>query len=169
VGKEDKVILIALRDELSHRKSRPAIRLREDVDGQIADLEARGLWSRPQPVGISMPGSHQGFLDRGLLNFLDYKVGAARLARSLRHRLLASIALRSLPPFHSAEYMLSWSTPDTEERLLRLANCIAGFTRLAKRRRMANMRDSIADWESDLEYLRREFYQGHWSFIWPET
>jgi hypothetical protein len=50
-----------------------------------------------------------------------------------------------------------------------LAETIAALTRNAKGRQFANMKQAIADWEADLEYLRTTIYVGRFHFDWPRT
>ena len=42
------------------------------------------------------------------------------------------------------------------------------FVKNAKRRTNANMQNAINDWEKDLAYLKKEFYDNKYSFDWPK-
>ena len=74
-----------------------------------------------------------------------------------------------MPPIDNAAYAAEWGRPNTAQRLQKLAETIAALTRNAKRRNAARMDKSIREWESDLAYLKRRYYEGRFSFPWPVT
>ena len=105
----------------------------------------------------------------GLLSYCGYKVGASGLPLDPRRRILDVIFLQPLPPIDNAAYAAEWGRPNTAQRLQKLAETIAALTRNAKRRNAARMDKSIREWESDLAYLKRRYYEGRFSFPWPVT
>jgi hypothetical protein len=107
--------------------------------------------------------------DRGVLGFLGYSVGRTGIPVQARRDLLDQAFLGQLPKINSAEYMLEWGDRGTAGRLRKIAESIAAFARNAKRRRSGSMSEAIADWESDLEYLRVKHYERRFSFTWPAT
>jgi len=56
-----------------------------------------------------------------------------------------------------------WTGP----RLQKMANSIASFIRMAKRRSLASLGPAIRDWTEDLEYLHDNYYVGRYDFVWP--
>jgi hypothetical protein len=67
------------------------------------------------------------------------------------------------------EYLNEWGEPKTARRLQKLAESIAAFTRNAKRRNEKNFSKAIQDWEADLAYLKKTYYDNRFSFRWPRT
>lgn len=101
----------------------------------------------------------------GVLRAMGYVVGRNGLAETSRREVLSRTYLGPLPQVNSPYYMADWGDPGTPTRLHRIANSIAAFSRNAQRRRAANMREAINDWNSDLDWLRREYFRG--GFRWP--
>jgi hypothetical protein len=72
----------------------------------------------------------------------------------------------SLPQRRNA---LKWAVRKTELGLEVVANHIAGQIRLKKLQQSDRFERAIACWEADLDWLRREYYEGSpYSFVWPE-
>ena len=92
-------------------------------------------------------------------------------------RLILENAFRceTLPNVNNQEYMEQWGGRVTSSRFKKMAYSIAQFTKNAKRasqRNTGNDNDeAINDWESDLDWLKEEFYVGRFDhrFDWPET
>jgi hypothetical protein len=89
------------------------------------------------------------------------------LPESQRRQILDTIFIHSLSFVNDTNYLREWGEPKTKERLKKLADCIAAFTRNAKRRNADSYSKAIQDWEADLAYLKRTYYDGH--FQWPRT
>lgn len=66
----------------------------------------------------------------------------------------------------SIKYMKSWGEPESPKRLKRIADNIASYPGGMSNRPNPS-EQAIEDWESDLEWLRKEFYHGHFTFQWP--
>jgi hypothetical protein len=130
--------------------------------------------------GFAWPSTHAdigsgnletgGWLREGMLKIMGYVVGDANgKGRDERQRLLSVIFDGPLPPVLPWAHMAEWSRPGMPGRLKKLAECIAAFVRNAKRRRDADMRSAIEDWEDDLDFLFHRYYRGRFNFDWPET
>ncbi|MFH7028095.1 MAG: hypothetical protein ACHBN1_22505 [Heteroscytonema crispum UTEX LB 1556] len=91
------------------------------------------------------------------------------LLESERREILDTIFLRPLLHIDNANYISEWGQPKTDERLRKLAESIAAFIRNAKRRNMNSFSKAIQDWESDLAYLKRTYYNNRFSFSCPRT
>ena len=125
------------------------------------------------PSTSALPGEDELDTDlgpkRGLLSVLNYRVGISGVPEDSRHRILDYVFADALPPVHSQAYMLSWAEPATPARLQKLAECIAAFTRNAKRKGKRSFAEAIRHWEVDLLYLHDRYYRDHFGFGWPTT
>jgi hypothetical protein len=63
--------------------------------------------------------------------------------------------------------MAEWAQPESPRRLRKLAYSLSTFRDNAIRRTSHDMRQAIMDWQSDLDWLYEEFYNG-FTFPWPE-
>lgn len=119
-------------------------------------------------IGIGSLSDPGQWLSEGLLRFLHYSVGRRQEGNERSRRvILAAVFDGDLPPFHSAEYMLGWGMPGTACRLKKIASSLAAFARNAKRKRLAELTEAIADWEADMKFLNDTYYVGHFHFAWP--
>jgi hypothetical protein len=108
----------------------------------------------------------------GLLKHMGYSVGMNGLGSQSRHEILEEVFLsEALPVVTSSDYMREWGERQSAKRLRKMANSIATFCRNAKHRSWSDMDEAIADWEEDLDWLKKRFYDGHLSlqFRWPTT
>jgi hypothetical protein len=120
-----------------------------------------------------VPGDSSGELEAewpqvGLLKHMGYKVGSSGLPPHQRREILrTAFETNNLPKVESPEYMRQWGEAASANRLLKIANSIAAFCRNNKRKRNPSQ-EAISDWEGDLQWLRKEFYTGRFSFEWPD-
>lgn len=108
--------------------------------------------------------------EQGLLRLSGYRVGKTRgRPQDQRRRILNFVFLEDdLRDVDDPQYAAQWGLPMTSDRLLKLAETIAAFTRNAKRNRY-DMSEAISDWENDLDYLKSTFYDRWGDFPWPEV
>lgn len=144
-------------------------------------------WGRGHPaltylsegVGFDWPTTtvHSGggtelqgdWLKVGHLKYLGYAVGSASLSADERHEILdRAYHARRLPPVFSDDYRDDWGGPRSSARLQKMAQSIASFCRSGKRRGRS-MDIAVAEWDSDLEWLRVKYYTGRHRFEWPST
>ncbi|NVN50298.1 hypothetical protein [Mycolicibacterium hippocampi] len=94
----------------------------------------------------------------GVLGALGYRVGRNGLPQSERRTILAEVLTVELVAGSPAanEYIKQWGEPDSVRRLQKMINSIAAFARNA-RRRTGDFSEAIADWESDLQWLRSSY------------
>lgn len=105
----------------------------------------------------------------GLLKHMGYRVGSNGRPATQRRTILRRVfEEETLPNVESPEYMEGWGKAASGRRLWKMANSIAAFCRNNKRKRNPS-EQSIAEWEEDLEWLRKEFYTGRFGFEWPTT
>ena len=102
------------------------------------------------------------------LHVLGYRVGRTGEDTVTRRRILRRAFTGKLPIVDSIEYMESWGEPESPKRLKKIADNIASYSG-GMRNRPNPSEQAIEDWESDLEWLREEFYHGHFTFHWPAT
>ncbi|MFN9533251.1 MAG: hypothetical protein ACK59W_02175, partial [Pseudanabaena sp.] len=61
-----------------------------------------------------------------------------------------------------------WGEPNSAERLQKLSRSISMFARIAKGRTNGDFSKAIQDWESDLDYLKKNYYDtNYFSFQYP--
>ena len=157
--------------ELGFRSRRRAHRLREKISRRLAQLEnTQFIWpTTTADIGLQNLPSDVFKHEEGLLRHYGYKVGINGLSQSERLEILDSIFLRPLMSMDDHEYLNEWGNPKTARRLQKLAESIAAFTRNAKRRNDKNFDKAIQDWETDLAYLKKTYYENRFSFRWPRT
>ena len=104
-------------------------------------------------VGKFDAGSWQ---HNGLLKLLGYKVGNA--GQDLKHRrtVLRDAYRALLVPGSQdiAEYLRSWGSPLSDQRLDKITGSITRFMALARNQK-ADFSAALADWQADLDWLRR--------------
>lgn len=123
------------------------------TDAGVGDGSLTGVW-----------------LDEGVLKFLGYQVGkTSDLSTPLREAILGRVFSGEIPPAFPRSYLAEWGAPASAGRLKKIAECIASFTRNAKRRRDDRLDLAIMDWEHDLQFLHDEYYVGRFRFGWPVT
>jgi hypothetical protein len=108
--------------------------------------------------------------EEGLLSFYGYKVGLKGLPELERHKILDAVFTLPLLLVNNEAYLRGWGEPNSTERLQKLARSIAAFARNAKGRTNGDFGKAIQDWESDLIYLKKTYYDtNYFSFQYPIT
>ncbi len=128
------------------------------------------------PETTIIPGDGLGELDNqdkwpdmGLLKYMGYQVGYNGKDKISRTEILTNVFHSShLPKVQSRAYMEEWGDAASSQRLHKIANSIASFAKNAKKRSKPPEL-AIEEWEEDLEWLKNNFYHGHFSFHWPST
>ncbi|WP_430403150.1 hypothetical protein [Hyphomonas sp.] len=106
--------------------------------------------------------------EEGALRLFGYSVSAdADLSEGDRRNILDVVFAVSIPPFGSWDKLSEWGEPESSQRLMKMANCLASFARNGSRRRVHYMDAPVKKWCDDLEYLRKEYYEGRFGFGWP--
>jgi hypothetical protein len=144
------------------------------VEGQSrSDLQLLDGSHFPWPTTEVLPATRVGpgisspMAPIGVLKLSGYAVGKAGLPLANRRPILINIYTSDLSVRLSANELAEWGRPATAERLQKLANTLAALARNLKRRLPTSQ--AISDWESDLDYLRRRYYDGVYDFRWPVT
>lgn len=109
-----------------------------------------------------------GWVKESPLHVLGYRVGKSGEPTTTRHRVLRQAFSQELPIVGPALYMAEWDQPETPGRLKKMAESLASHCR-NQRMKQKPAEKAIEDWESDLEWLREEFYHGRFRFHWPAT
>ena len=108
-------------------------------------------------------------LEIGVLRTIGYAVGLTNGLQPDARRILLSNFFTATPHLPAEHPQAGeWGGPNSAARLLKLANTIAAHTRNAKRRRH-RPEVAIADWESDLAFLKCTYFDGELQFQWPST
>lgn len=160
-----------LRHELSFRQRRNAQVLQNRVSQRIDLLSGQRFeWPTTTVNPGFQPMSSDVFRNReGLLSQYGYKVGEEGLSQYERLAILDSIFLNPITGIDNPVYLSEWGEPQSSARLKKLANSIAAFTRNSRRRNDKDFSQAIQDWEDDLNYLKRRYYDQRFSFRWPRT
>jgi hypothetical protein len=109
--------------------------------------------------------------ETGLLSHMGYRVGRSGLIQESRRRILDEVMAMHLLPAsdNDRQYAEQWGTPSSPRRLKKLADCLASFAKSSKRKKTKDYSEAIADWESDLDYLRTRYSHLRSDFDWPTT
>lgn len=169
------VLLNHLYKELKHRSSAAGCRVRELVLARIEELKSAENTAFKWPT-TDAPAGANGFTgdhfwyQEGLLSFVGYRVGKTQGVPEIkRQQILDCVMFNTLPRVNSHEYMDEWGKPRTAQRLRKLAEALASFTRNAKRKNIRSMQFAIEDWEADLSYLYESYYHDKLGFYWPDS
>lgn len=109
-------------------------------------------------------------LESGVLSTFGYSVNQEdNLDEATRLRLLDEIFHVNLPPVFYPQTLTDWDDPASAGRLRKMANCLAAFSRNAKRRIHRDLSLAVEKWETDLRYLRHRYYIEHFGFDWPRS
>lgn len=170
---ENTRILEIIHYELKFRDRKRAVDLRQKIMTRLAQLqEPEFLWPKtnvnPRPLNPNPPENPIDY-GEGLLSHYGYKVGINGLSARERWEILDRVFLNPLLTMDNTAYLNEWGEPNSEKRLKKLANSIAAFTRNAKRRKRGNFGQAIADWEADLAYLKRTYYNNRFLFHYPHS
>jgi hypothetical protein len=167
--------LLLIARELLYRERRAAAFLRERVINRLTEiLEERQafLWpSTEPPIGPGQIDPEVFRNEWSPLSAMGYRVGMQGPADGDRQAILDRAYQGTIPPVNSAEYMSRWGKPKTSSRLERMANLIAANVRLKKRQDQTTFALAINEWERDLSYLKKIYYDGCYDgidgFSWP--
>lgn len=106
------------------------------------------------------------------LKMFGYTVGKTNgWPPNKRKNFLSDFMTYVLPVQVTQTYGDKYGEPNSPKRLQAVANLLASLTVAAKRKGSASMRYAIEDWENDLNYLKRDFYEGKGLkfYPWPPT
>lgn len=113
-----------------------------------------------------------GWIKAGLLSHFGYHVGMSGQPSAMRTKTLDKLFDATLTiHYFDQKYLSEWAKPSSLERLMKMARTIAALCRNAKRS-PGNFAQAICDWEEDLEYLHRTYYETFLNlqaFDWPQT
>jgi len=133
--------------------------------------QQEGFFDWPSTVA---PASDRGWsgnvfsYKEGLLSYVGYHVGNEGVPEDIRLQLLDCVFHNDLPGVQSPDYMAEWGLPKSTDRLRKMAEAIAAFTRNAKGK-SADYSEATANWESDLDYLFHKYYLKRFKFGWPSS
>lgn len=125
---------------------------------------------KTRPLLIDFDAS--GWPAVGVLRQLGYHVGQSGPSANQRRDILSKVLEANLAGGvgdDATGYIASWGLPGSMKRLEKTANSIAAFVRSAKRKTSADYSVAIAEWESDLVWLRATHHTRACNFSWPDT
>jgi hypothetical protein len=121
-----------------------------------------------EPLGEPQHGqTNADRVEHSPLNMMNYRVGRTNgLYPNQRHNILKeAFETDNLPPVSTTAYMEEWGQARSRKRLWRIAHHLAWLAKFQQNN--PNMEYAIADWVSDLEWLKRTYYRRSMSFRWP--
>lgn len=131
-------------------------------DGQPRNDEPPGDAEPPEDDAINARPVYQMVVDfdtgswqpEGVLRQMGYKVGKQGLSTAERHEILRQVVAVELVAASpdARDYVREWGPPASRQRLAKMVNSIAAFSRNAQRHN-ADYSEAIADWEDDLGWL----------------
>jgi hypothetical protein len=108
--------------------------------------------------------------ERGALAALGYRVGRSGLTEARRRLILSNAFNNTLLSDLPRAYLNEWGSPQTAQRLKKIADSLAAFCRNAKNRQSQNMEQTIDNYEDDLYWLKENYYDKlGFTFYWPDT
>jgi uncharacterized protein YjbI with pentapeptide repeats len=147
--------------------------------GWVLPRAGSPLWPWPITEVAPGPGGGNALFEhqQSALNICGYRVGRTNpMPESERRKFLDYFLGNRLPAVVEEIFPDQYGSPGSARRLQKMANVIATVCRVRKRRHdAANYEQAIAEWESDLAYLRKAHYErGQLQFQsprfdWPET
>jgi hypothetical protein len=167
----DTEVLNQIHYELEFRSRKKALDLRKRITTRLSALqETQFAYPTTKANPSSQNLSNDVFkYEQGLLKHYGYKVGKSGLSQTARWRILDRVFSQPLLQIDNAAYLSEWGEPKSAKRLQKMVDSIAAFTRNAKRRNRRSFSKAIQDWETDLAYLKRSYYDNYFSFVYPRT
>lgn len=105
-----------------------------------------------------------------MLDAMDYHAGKTGKLEKERHEILRRTFEGELPLVRNATYTDLWGEPATSERLNKIAEHLAWLIReRSKQQDFERYQWAIENWQSDLAWLKDEFYHSPHNFGWPDT
>ncbi|MBE9212911.1 WYL domain-containing protein [Plectonema cf. radiosum LEGE 06105] len=165
-------VLNQIHYELEFRSRKKALDLRKCIATRLTQLEETQFnWSTTEAnSGLHNLSTDAFKYEEGLLKHYGYKVGMSGLSQRERWEILDTVFLQPLLiNIDNVAYLKEWGEPKSARRLKKIVDSIATFTRNAKRRNQSSFSKAIEDWETDLTYLKRNYYDNRFSFQYPRT
>jgi hypothetical protein len=103
----------------------------------------------------------------GLLKHMGYTTGQENPGDVARRDVLRKCFEGPIPNVHEPEYMKGWGGDKTPNRLSKMAWSLATFANNQILNNSGHVDNASRCWIEDLEWLRKEFYEGHFGFPWP--
>ena len=169
-NKENTQVLHAVLIELLHRKTRLAKKLRTRIIFLLFEFH-ESQFRRPSSEVTSSKFNLEfiDVIEIGLLSIVGYHAGNNGLPKDERQKILDLVYLIQLPIKKQNDYIKSWGKERSATRLKKMANSLAAFARNAKRNKSGDYSNAINDWESDLMYLKKNYYEKKYDFEWPKS
>jgi hypothetical protein len=163
-------LLQDLQTELLLEGTKYSIELSQKIELRLRELESFRWVSTEAKIGCGNLDTSNWKKDN-LLSLLGYKSGYYGLTDEARIAILVDAYTKPIPknilPF--LENVKEWGMPNRATRLKKIADSIAGVVRSEKRSVTKDYSLSIYERESDLAYLKEEYYDGVYDFPYPKT
>lgn len=101
------------------------------------------------------------------LSLAGYKVGRSGKSAKRRRQILKEIFEGPLHHETPSDFVSKWGNANSIDRLKGISGHLANLARTQQARSDPAYEKAISDWQDDLEWLRRTFYEGRFSFPWP--
>ncbi len=171
---ENPIILQELLFELNRRKTEWAIDLRNKIKEKLEELESECF--RFPRTDTEIGSGELEIKDRktkGLLQAAGYARGQKAFKIGLdkvsRRAILDSVYTKTIPKNLKIDDIEKWGKRNTGQRLKMMVYSLAHFVNQERRNYRGDYRISISDGRSDLKYLKAEYYDGEYDWIYPKT
>jgi hypothetical protein len=157
---------------MGHIKMHKALSVVEKIRGSRTNENKFFQWPTTDADCGNGTFGEQAWPQIGMLKYLGYKVGQSGAFRTDRQKTLeVAFTVQELPKVNSQDYVKAWGNASSGVRLKKIADSIAAFCRNARRQNSESYEISIADYETDLAWLKRTYYDGRFDrqFTWPDT
>lgn len=129
------------------------------------DKSKRSVWNYPiinyPPAGASGSFDLGEFQEYSALKMFGYTVGKTKgWPLSKRQSFLSAFMESVLPPIVEVTFPGQYGTPMSAHRLRKIANVIAANANNFARKDAEIYAVAIADWETDLQFLKQKYYEG---------
>jgi hypothetical protein len=123
-------------------------------------------WPSTEVEGIGNGLEDVDWPKPGVLKKLGYETS---VSETLRHRILTQafeMASVLLPVVAAHSHMMQWGDARTPARLQKMADCLASWAKLEKRKAVPRPHHEI--WEADLDWMKQSLYLPcQFTFEWP--
>ena len=146
------------------------LRLRlQEIEELRLHADSTGYFKWPTTDALMGDGmlDTSGWYELGLFRHVGYHVGNDGEHLDVRHYLLDCIFHNKLPSVNSDKYMNEFASPQSPQRLRKMANVLASSAIKLKGKTNADCSQAIEDYESDLDYLYDKYYVEVFNFGWP--
>jgi len=129
-----------------------------DVDSWVDETDDEEPTEGSEPFRLHVDFQTGDWPEAGVLSRMGYHVGQSGLDQESRRAILRQVIAAELiaDSPDAIAYVQGWGSPGSWPRLQKIYNALTAFSRNA-RRKQGDYSEAIADWESDLSWLKQTY------------